>query len=141
MDNDVRGLFERYARTFDRGLQGEDVAAETAEYFAPQFIASVPSGVYTGANGDPLREAVTGGFERYRALGTRAMLLGDIRVVPIDERHVLAFVSWTATYEKDDAVIGIPFTNCYFLRVDERLRIFGWVVGDEEAALREHGIV
>lgn len=141
MDNDVRVLFERYARTFDRGLRGEDVAAETAEYFAPQFIASVPAGVYTGANGEPLREAVADGFQRYRALGTQAMLLGDVRVVPIDERHAIAFVAWTATYEKAGAAIAIPFTNCYFLRLDERLRIFGWVAGDEEAALREHGIV
>ena len=141
MSKDIRAFFERYEQTFGRGLLGEDVGAEVADFFAPEFIASVPAGVYTGHNDNKLRVAMTDGFERYRALATEAMTLGDIRVVPIDDLHALAFVNWTACYRKDGALTSILFTNCYFLRCDERWRIFGWVAGDEEAALRDHGIV
>ncbi len=140
MEDDVRALFQRYVDTFNRGLQGEDVSVETSEYFASEFIASVPAGVHTGKNGASFRQSMAVGYQRYREQGFDSMVLGGVRAILIDDCHSLAFVEWTASYLKNGSVVSIPFTNCYFLRRDDRLSIIGWVAGDEEAELKKYGI-
>ena len=83
------------------------------------------------------------GFARYRQLGTRDMLLREVYVVPIDALHCLAHVGWTAIYARDgQGDIRIDFEVHYLMQLlDGKPKIFGWVAEDEEALLREHGVV
>ncbi|MBO9518322.1 MAG: DUF1971 domain-containing protein [Porphyrobacter sp.] len=55
----------------------------------------------------------------------------------------MAKVSWTATYSRwDEADVALDFDVHYFVQyLDEEPTVFGWVSGDEEALLREHGIL
>ncbi|MCD9032740.1 nuclear transport factor 2 family protein [Luteimonas sp. Y-2-2-4F] len=143
MDTSVRQLFERYERFFNRSLGGDADMAEAAAFYAPEFIAAWPGGVSAGKNDERLGAVLAQGYERYRAMGTRAMRLGAIRVSPIDDLHCVAHVAWTATYARDDRPeTTIDFEVHYLVQsLDGQPRIFGWVTGDEEALLKERGIV
>ncbi len=143
MQAGIRSFFERYERLFNRALGDDADMDEVADLYAPAFIAATPAGVASGSNDDHFRQAMTEGYARYRAIGTKAMRLRDIRLSPIDDRHCLAHVAWTATYQrKDRPDISIDFDVHYLVQVlDGAPKVFGWVSGDEQALLEKHGIV
>ena len=143
METGVRKLFERYERFFNRSLRGDMDEEELAALYAPEFIAASPAGVMTGKNDDRLRQVMAQGYTHYRAIGTKAMRIRDVRIAPLDDRHCVAHVAWTATYARagrPDA--AIDFDVHYLVQqLDGEPKVFGWVSGDEQALLREHGIV
>jgi hypothetical protein len=143
MEASVRALFERYERTFNAALGGAAGMDEVASLYASAFIAASPAGVMTGANDESLRQAMAQGYAHYRAIGTRGMRIREVRITPIDDLHCLAHVAWTATYAREgQADLGIDFEVHYLVQaLNGEPKVFGWVSGDEQALLREHGIV
>lgn len=143
MEASVRRLFERYESVFNRALAGEADMDESAALYASEFIAASPAGVKTGRNDAKLKQVMADGYARYRAMGTRAMRIRDVRITPIDDRHCVAHVAWTATYAgKDRSEVAIDFAVHYFVQsLNGEPTVFGWVSGDEEALLRERGII
>lgn len=143
METIVRSFFERYERLFNQSLNNEIDMDEVAALYASEFIAATPAGVMAGRNDDRLKQTMAQGHARYRAIGTRGMRIRDIRLSPIDDHHCMAHVAWTATYARDDRPdIAIDFDVHYLVQVlDGQPKVFGWVSGDEQALLREHGIV
>ena len=100
METGVRAFFERYETVFNRSLGGDaDMDAVTTLY-ASEFIAASPAGVMAGKNDDQLKQAMAQGYARYREIGTKEMRLRDVRVSPLDDRHCVAHVAWTATYAR-----------------------------------------
>ena len=140
MEASLRSFFERYASVFRRALQGDGDMNEVAGLYAPAFISSTPAGVSTGTNDERLKQAMTEGYARYRDQGMTDMRLRGLRVSPIDERHCVAHVAWTATYaRKDKSQTAIDFEVHYFVRdQNAEPKVFGWVSGDEEALLKKH---
>jgi hypothetical protein len=143
MEASLRKLFERYERFFKQSLSGDIDMDKVASLYASDFIAASPSGVMTGKNDDQLKQVMAQGYAHYRAIGTKAMRIREIRVSPIDEYHCVAHVAWTATYvRKDQSDVAIDFDVHYFVQeLDGEPKVFGWVSGDEQALLRKHGIV
>lgn len=143
MEESVRQLFARYERLFMEGFAGTADMEDVATLYASEFIAASPAGVVTGRNDAELRRVMREGYERYRAIGTREMRMRGIRVSPMDDRHCVAHVAWTATYARDGAPdTAIDFDVHYLVQqLDGISRVFGWVSGDEQALLRQHGIV
>lgn len=143
MEASVRDLFQRYERTFNEALAGRVVMDEVAELYASEFIAAGPAGVAAGRNDAAFREAMAQGYDHYRSIGTKAMRIRDVRLSPIDDRHSIVHVDWTATYaRKDRPDIAIDFEVHYLVQtLDGVSRVFGWVAGDERALLEQHGIV
>ena len=143
MEPSVRKFFARYESVFNRSLAGDADPEEAAALYASAFIAASPAGVTAGKNDAQLRQAMAQGYARYRAMGTKAMRIRDVRTSPIDDRHCVAHVAWTATYaRKDQEDVEIDFDVHYLVRtLDGGPKVFGWVSDDEEALLRRHGIV
>jgi len=143
MESAIRAFFGRYAAVFNRALYGEIDMDEAASLYAPEFIAASPQGVMAGKNDDGLKHAMAQGYARYRAIGTREMRLGAVRLSALDDLHCVAHVGWTAVYAREDEPdIAIEFEVHYFVQtLAGEPKVFGWVSGDEEALLREHGIV
>lgn len=143
METSVRKLFDRYESFFNRSLGGDMDMAATAGLYASEFIAASPAGVSTGKNDDHLKQVMAQGFAHYRAIGTQRMRIRSIRLSPIDEHHCVAHVSWTATYApKAQPDVEIEFDVHYFIqKLNGEPKVFGWVSGDEQAILREYGIV
>lgn len=138
----MAGLFARYARCFNAALGGDMDMDEIARLYATEFIAASPHGVLAGKNDADLAHAMAQGYSRYRALGTKEMRLRGQRLSPIDERHCVAHVAWTAVYAKDGRPdVAIDFEVHYFVqKLDGDPKVFGWVAGDEQALLEAHGI-
>lgn len=143
MEPVVKALFERYADAFNQALRGDPDLTEVASFYAPAFIAASPMGVATGQNDDQLRDAMAQGYARYRAIGTKEMQLRELQITRIDDNHCLARAAWRATYARANLPsCVIDFDVHYLVQVLEgRPSIFGWVAGDEEAALQQHGII
>ena len=142
MESAVRRLFEQYENFFNSSLGGDVDGEVMASLYAPEFIAASPAGVLTGKNDDQFKQAMEQGYAHYRAIGTKRMRIRDIRISPIDERHCLAHVAWTATYAREgqsDTIIH--FTVHYLVQqLNDKATVFGWIAGDEQALLKEHGI-
>ena len=136
-------LFERYERSFKQFLGGDLDMREVASLYASCFISANPTGVMTGRNNDQLKQVMAQGYTRYRAIGTKEMRIRNVRLSPIDEHHCVAHVEWTATYaRKDRPDVAIDLEVHYFVRtLNGKSKVFGWVSGDEQALLREHGII
>ena len=144
METRVRAFFERYERLFNQALAGEADMDAVAALYASEFIAATPAGVAAGRNDERLVQAMTEGYARYRAIGTKAMRVRDLRLSPLDEHHCTAHVAWTATYARRDGPdIVIDFDVHYFVQVLDggEPKVFGWVSGDEHALLKAHGVV
>ena len=143
MEKSVRTLFERYARVFNTSLQGEVDMDDVAALYATEFIAASPAGVMTGKNDERLKQVMAQGYARYRAIGTKEMRIRGLRISPMDEHHCVAHVAWRAIYaRKDQPDVAIDFDVHYLVQqLGAEPKVFGWVAGDEQALLKEHGIV
>jgi hypothetical protein len=143
MGASVRKFFERYESIFNQSLRGDMDMAEVAALYASEFIAASPAGVMTGKNDDQLKQVMSQGYARYRAMGTKGMRLRDVRVSAMDEHHCVAHVAWTANYaRKDQPDVAIDFDVHYFVqKLDGEPKVFGWVSGDEQALLKKHGVI
>ena len=70
-------------RTSSIGPFGGDMDMdEVASLYASEFIAASPVGVMTGKNDNQLKQVMTQGYAHYRAMGTRGMRIGNVRVSP-----------------------------------------------------------
>ncbi|MDR2213839.1 MAG: nuclear transport factor 2 family protein [Pseudomonadales bacterium] len=144
MQSRVKSLFERYERAFNQALAGQEDMDEIAAFYTNEFIAASPAGVMGGKNDAQLRQVMTQGYAYYRQIGTRAMRVREIRIAPIDEQHCIAHVGWRAIYRKaqEAAEIVIEFEVHYLVQLlNGTAKIFGWIAGDEQALLRERGII
>ncbi|WEF23845.1 nuclear transport factor 2 family protein [Paracoccus sp. S3-43] len=143
MDDSVTQLFRDYEALTARGLRGDVDADAFAAFFAPEFIGASPQGVRGDKNDAAMREAMAEEFVHHRKVGAKAMRIEAIRVLPLDAAHCVASVDWIASYgRKAGSDAQIRFTVHYFVqRTADGPRIFGWVSGDEQAALKEQGIL
>lgn len=143
METSVRAFFNRYERLFNEALGGSANMDDVAALYASAFIAASPAGVSAGANDGQLREVMAQGYARYRAMGTKHMRLCEVSICPIDEQHCVAHAAWTASYARNGQPdIAIEFDVHYFVQIrDGEPKVFGWVAGDEQALLKQHGII
>ena len=142
MEASVRKLFERYERVFNASLHGDVDMDDVAALYAAEFIAASPAGVMTGKNDEQLKQVMAQGYAHYRAIGTKEMRIRGLRISPMDEHHCVAHVGWRATYvRKDQNDVVIDFDVHYLVQqLADQPKVFGWVSGDEQALLKQHGI-
>lgn len=142
LESSVRELFARYERFFTRALGGDIDMDEVASLYATEFIAASPAGVMTGKNDTQFKQVMAQGYAYYRDIGTKEMRIRAVRLSAIDVHHCVAHVAWTATYSRQgQADVTIDVDVHYLVQeLDGTPKVFGWVTGDEQAVLREHGI-
>lgn len=142
METEVKTLFERYEQAMNQALAGKPDLDAAVGFYASAFIAASPAGVMAGQNDEALKQVMEQGYAHYRAIGTKAMRIRDLRISPIDAIHCLVHVAWTATYvRKDKPDLAIDFDVHYLVQqLDGEPKIFGWISGDEAAVLKAHGI-
>lgn len=141
----VERFFAAYAKRFNDALKGDAAVVDTAgvrDSFAKYFVESSPLGVHGGKNGLMFRMLIPRGFAYYKKLGTTAMTISSMTVDAIDDLHVMARVAWDSRYQKDGREIRIPFENVYLLQLtDAGPKIFAYITGDEQQALKDHGVL
>lgn len=145
MNEKIEEFFERYQKSFNKALKEatEIDAKEMAQCFSDCFIAANPAGVACGKNDEELESQILRGLQFYRSIGTRSMNVLEIAVTALNRFHALARVRWQSQYRKKDGEgERIDFDVIYLLQINgERPRIFAYITGDEEEALRERGLI
>ncbi len=143
MEAAIKDLFDRYEKAMARALAGRPDMDALMALYASDVIAASSAGLRSGKTDDQFRQALVDGHARYRGLGTREMRIRALRIVPIDSCHFLVPVHWTATYERKDVPRTVlDFTVHYLVQVrDGQAKVFGWIAGDEDAVLKQHGIL
>jgi hypothetical protein len=140
---DVADFFSRYANLFNRAVIGEVDLSAIKTLYTDEFIAATPKGVHAGAINDAFEDAMLKGYDRYRAMGAKSMSVEGIDVHEVDDAHCVARVRWNSVFQKrgEDA-IHILFDASYLLvQQGGRIKVFGWITGDEEGVLKENGVL
>lgn len=147
MENREKNLdvfFNQYERLFNNGLNQQAVDVDTvAQWFAGCFVEASPVGIICGKNDDGFRKKIPEGYDFYRKAGITSMniLMKDIRL--LDDFHALCKIHWSSAFTKKDGSKGsIEFDVTYFVQTkDGAHKIFAYITGDEQRALKEHGLV
>jgi hypothetical protein len=136
-------FFEEYEANINSAILCDQPGASAAAgAFARCFVGSDAGGVTCGSNDEAFVRTIVETCRFYRSIGTRFLRLEGIDSTPIDEHHIMARVHWVGEYERPEGTKRVPFDAVYFVRLgDPAFQIFGYVTGNERAALREHGII
>ncbi len=136
-------FFVEYEARTNRALDGEVDIEAIAEAFSDCFMGASPNGVMCSRNDEKLRAAISQGMEFYRSIGTKSMEITSISITSLDDYHSMVRVYWRAFYEKKDgSIVTIDFDVVYLLQIiNEKIRIFAYITGDEQKVLHERGLI
>ena len=147
MDKRVRQLedfFEQYAENFNAAIKTETPDAEkTAVSFADCFIEASPAGINCGKNDSQFREMIPKGYAFYKKIGIVSMDIISKEITLLDDSHAMVKIYWRSGFIRKDKSKGeIDFSVIYFLQDKENeCRIFAYITGDEQKALKENGLI
>lgn len=141
----VKGFFSDYESQFNKTLEDPPVVNSDAfaRSFTTSFVEASPLGIMCIHNDRQFLEGIPQGFAFYKSIGTQAMKIAKIEVVPLNPQHAMAKVKWNSSYRKKDGdQINIQFDVIYFMQVfDGEAKIFAYISGDEEKELKDKGVV
>ena len=140
----IHNFFNQYSVEFNKVLNGEIQDAEkTASFFSSCFIASGPAGVHCGENNESFRDAMQKGYAFYRNIGIKSMEIVSRDITLLNDLHAMTRIRWKSGYQRKDGVkSAIEFENIYFTRnINGEHKVFAYITGDEEAALKEIGLI
>ncbi|WP_342083051.1 hypothetical protein [Dyadobacter sp. OTU695] len=142
INDQIEQFFEAYEKRFAEGLAGNAVAEETAKVFADFFVEASPVGISGGKNDQGFLDAVPKGYDFYRSIGITKMEITQLDITELNELHYMVEVYWKSSYEKDEQPDFIEFSVIYFLQhLNGTLKVFAYITGDEQAVLKERGLV
>ena len=137
-------FFDHYSDVFNKAIREDTPDIErTAELFSTYFIAANPSGVNCGQNNETFRDAMQKGYAFYKQIGITSMDIVSKKITALDDLHTMVKVRWRSNFLKKDGERGsIEFENIYFIQTrDAQHKIFAYITADEQAALKEAGLV
>lgn len=141
---EIRAFMADYAHRMDAAVGGGVADADVlAACFASDFVGASPAGVMAGKN-QGLAEVISGGIAGYRQMGGTGFAADRIEVEELAPNSFMATVGWRFDYRHptDQSTGSIGFTNHYFISTaGGSPKIFAWITPDEQAALREHGLI
>lgn len=151
----IERFFQNYVEAYNSCLGTIPDYVTIRDSYMPCFAAAGPTGVLCAQNDDEFIAFLERGFEFYRSIGTKRMLLVKVDLTPIDDHHQMARVFFSSQYlrpggagsdPKHDGggieTVTIDFDVTYMLHIENGSpKIFAYVAGDERAAFREHGLI
>ena len=143
-EQSLNAFFEIYRDVFNDALNENHTDIEpTAELFSSCFIAVDPSGVNCGHNDEVLRNAMIKGYAFYKSIGITNMEIISKKITLLDDFHSMVRIHWQSNYLKKDGLKGsIKFENLYFIQTkNDQHKVFAYITGDEQAALKNIGLI
>jgi hypothetical protein len=136
-------FFATYETHFNSALAGEaNVEEHITASFAKCFVESSPVGVICGSNNDEFVKQIRSGFDFYKSIGSKSMNMISKDITLLDDVHAIVKVYWRYTYERDGQEGTIDFNTFYIVNTNEtEPKIFAYITGDEQKALREKGLI
>lgn len=139
----IEEFFSVYEKHFNDAMTGDGNVEESISHaFAECFVESSPAGVMCGKNDEQFAGKIREGFDFYRGIGSKGMNIISKDITLLDDFHALTKVYWRYSYEKDDKKGTIDFNTFYLLNTTgNEPKIFAYVAGDEQKALRHSGLI
>jgi hypothetical protein len=136
-------FFSSYEKHFNDAMADStsDVTDSIKNSFADCFVESSPVGVICGKNNDEFVGKIKQGFDFYRSIGSTGMNIISKEVSMLDDLHAMVNVYWRYSYSKDDKPGTIDFHVIYLLTLVNEPKIFAYIAGDEQKALKEKGLI
>ena len=137
-------FFDQYADRFNLALKtGEGNIDATVASFADCFVEASPVGVVCGINNDEFRQVIPQGYKFYKKIGITSMNILDKEISILDDYHAMARIHWQSIYDRKDEQTGdIDFDVIYFVQdLGKGLKIFAYITGDEQKALKDNGLI
>ncbi|MFA6262263.1 MAG: hypothetical protein WC760_12395 [Bacteroidia bacterium] len=147
MDNRIEHLkdfFNLYAVRFNNALNDATPDIEgTVNSFSNCFIAASPMAIACGYNNEEFKAAISQGYAFYKNIGVKTMDIVSLETITLDNLHEMTKVRWKSSFVKRDNSKGsIEFENFYFTQTKKNeSKIFSYITGDEQAALKEIGLI
>lgn len=142
--HEIENFFNRYEARFNDALSGaEPDIDETVNSFASDFIEASPAGIIVGKNDKKFRKAISQGWTFYKDIGIRAMDILSTQITILDNLHAMVKIHWNSSFVRKNNTHGdIAFDVFYLVqKTGDELRIFAYITGDEQQALKDEGLV
>jgi hypothetical protein len=142
--HEIENFFNRYEARFNDVLAGgEPDIDETVNSFAAWFIEANPAGVTVGKNDKKFKKTIGEGWSFYKSVGIRSMDIRSTQITILDALHALAKVHWNCSFERENKTKGDLSFDVFYLiqKKEEAIRIFAYITGDEQQALKDAGLV
>ena len=140
--NKIEQFFDDYQTRFAEGLAGQPDVDAIAGVFADFFVEASPVGISGSKNDEEFKQAIPKGYDFYRSIGTVEMKINQLSIRDLDDFHYEAEAYWEAIYEKNGENQSIEFNVIYYLQhLNDQLKIFAYITGDEQKLLKEQGLV
>jgi hypothetical protein len=140
----LNDFFNSYADRFNNALKGGTPDIEgTIKSFSDCFIGASPTGVSCGNNNEEFKIAILQGYSFYKSIGVKTMDIISLQTTVLDNFHEMTKVRWKSSFvKKDNSKGSIEFENIYLTQTKENEpKIFTYITGDEQAVLKEHGLI
>lgn len=137
-------FFDNYAARFNEALQGGEPDIEaTQQCFADCFVEASPLGILCKKNDEKFTKVIPEGYRFYREIGITAMNLISTEITLLDEFHAMAKVHWNSVFTRKNGEEGsIEFDVTYLVQtLNEEHKIFAYITGDEQQALKDNGLI
>jgi hypothetical protein len=143
MNESIDRFFENYVLLFNNSLKGKPDVDGTASSFSDCFIEATPGGVNCGKNDVNFRKVIPQGYDFYKSIGLTSMQIVSKTITVLDQFHAMVKVNWRSEYAKEGAgSISIDFDVIYFIQnLQNGVKIFAFIAGDENAALKKSGLI
>lgn len=140
----IEHFFDRYEDRFNIALNTGNTDIEaTTDSFADCFVEASPVGIVCGKNDQQFRQMIPQGYTAYKKMGITAMNILSKNISIIDDFHAMARIHWRSVYDRKNGKSGhIDFDVIYLVQdIGKGLKIFAYITGDEQKALKEHGLI
>ena len=137
-------FFDQYAILFNGAIHTNNPDPEsTAAFFAGCFVEASPMGINCGKNDKQFRSVIPDGYAFYKSTGITSMDIISKEITILDALHAMVKVHWCSRFTRKDQVKGeIRFAVIYFVQsLENEHKIFAYLSGDEQKALRENGLI
>ena len=137
-------FFIHYKNVFNKAIKENMPDAEpTVELFSNCFIAADPSGINCGRNDETFLDAMQKGYAFYKNIGITSMEIVSSQITLLNDFHAMAQIHWKSNFISKNGQKGsIEFNNIYFIQTRENQhKVFAYITGDEQAALKQKGLI
>jgi len=141
---EIDQFFTRCESRFNDALSGgEPDIEQTVNSFTEHFLEASPLGVNPGKNDKNFREMIPNGWAFYKEIGIQAMNILSKQITILDDFHALVKINWNSSFVRKDNSNGeISFEVFYLIqKLDETIKIFAYITGDEQQALKDQGLI
>jgi hypothetical protein len=142
--HEIENFFNRYEARFNDALSNrEPEIDETVKSFASEFIEASPAGIVAAKNNKKFRKAIIEGWNFYKEIGVNGMDILSTQITVLDNLHAIVKVHWNCSFVRKNKTHGdVSFDVFYLLqKTNDDLKIFAYITGDENQALKDAGLL